>query len=137
MEIQDSDNGLEITGNESLIDSIEIEARIKYLYSLYEKEASSDIDCELEREVEEYKMLEASKEDALCIYSLADWESGIIFVRYTYFKEYIMDRLSDDYNLDDIPNFIRYNINWNDVVESCADEYNTVSIGDINYYTLN
>jgi hypothetical protein len=117
----------QISNTDDVIDSRDIVERIEYLEGIEEDKEIDD--CELE-ELNSLREFAKEGED-----NAEDWEYGAFFIRDGYFTEYAQELCEDIGDLPkELPDYIKWNINWDGVADSLKNDYTYVNFGDETYW---
>ena len=120
----------EINNSEDVIDSRDIEERIKYLETELEKEDElyTGEHDELKTELAKLTTL---KED---IDNKEEWEFGITLINETYFEDYAREEAKDLGAIKDDFGWPANHINWEAAAEELLIDYTSVEFDGVTYY---
>lgn len=134
---------IEISNNNDLIDSRDIDDRIDYLMdAIYETEEDIEskkkacVDCDLqEHDLDEYttelELLESIRRN---FSGDSEWGYGITFIRETYFEDYARELAEDIGAISRDESWPLNHIDWESAADELKIDYSELDIDGIKYY---
>lgn len=126
-------------GGKDVIDSRDIQERIDELQEIADE--IEDANGELEEGEEPSTMDEEDRDelDALIAFkeevNSSEWESGIGFIRESYFEDYAREYAQDIGAIEDDAHWPATHINWEEAAEELLIDYSSAELdGDTYYY---
>lgn len=119
---------LDISNDEDILDSRDIDARIAEL-----EEMQDDDDWKGSEEKEELENLCRLRDDleGYC----SDWKYGVTLIRDSYFREYAEELVKDIGDLPkDLPWYIESNIDWKGVADDVRQDYTSGDFDGVTYW---
>lgn len=119
--------------NDDTIDSREIIERIEELESREDYDPIEDGEDALSsEEAEELRKLRVFAEEASGY--AVDWYYGETLIHDSYFTRYCEELVAELYDLEDVPDFIRDNIDWEGVADDLKADYTSVELDGETYW---